>query len=284
MRSLLAARLFFPALLLLGCEAPDDPPHAPYWRVTTDGGSSSILLGTIHSAVDAGELPEQLWSELSAAAVVTTEADMRSIDDEEFLAAISLPEGVTIRSLVSDDDWSAIMTAFMDIYSPGTVDHLQPWFLESALVRSRLPEVENIDIACVAAGAEAGAELAFLETWQQQVQYLNALGLDDGLQLLLATVHDLDSSVAAAQAWAEAYRAGDVEELTRLTFAPELLEARPEFYEQILYARNDAWLPVIEAQLNAGDAFIAIGFMHMLTNRGLVSMLRERGYDVTLVR
>ena len=63
----------------------------------------------------------------------------------------------------------------------------------------------------------------------------------------------------------------------------EAQAARPEFYEQILYARNDAWLPVIEAQLDVGDAFIAVGFMHMLTDRGLVALLEARGYEVTLL-
>ena len=278
-----AVATLFAALLLTACEAPSEPALAPYWQVTTDDGRTSILLGTIHSVVDAGSLPETLWDALSAAAVVTTEADMRAIDNDEFLAAISLPEGVTIRPLVSLEDWNAIQAAFLGIYSPGTVDHLQPWFLESALVRSMLPAVETIDTALVAAADEQGVELAFLETWQQQVEYLNALGMDDGLEVLLATVHDPDAAVAAYHAWADAYRAGDVEELTRLTFAEETMAARPQFYEQIVHARNDAWLPALEAQVAAGDAFIGVGFMHMLTERGLVQLLQDRGYEVTVV-
>ncbi|MDR6546489.1 uncharacterized protein YbaP (TraB family) [Chryseobacterium rhizosphaerae] len=47
--------------------------------------------------------------------------------------------------------------------------------------------------------------------------------------------------------------------------------------------RNKTWLPKINAVLENGNAFIAVGLMHLFGDCGLISELRKQGYTVTAV-
>lgn len=268
--------------MCVGCD-DGQSTFTPFWEILHEG-RSSIMLGTMHDIVDADELPAQVWEELDQATVVTTEADVRFILQEEFLEAITLPEGLTVRGAVSEAEWLSIIQAFDGIHTPEEIDRLQPWYLEGALIRALVPAVEDpIDTTLVERGYGAGVDLEFLETWEEQVTMLNALGLDEGLVILLRATGDPDGAAAAHLEWAEAYRAGDVERLTELSFDLAAMAATPQYYEEIVFRRNEAWLPMIEEQVRGGGALIAVGFMHMPTDRGLVNLLEARGYVVNLV-
>lgn len=268
--------------MCVGCD-DEQSTFAPFWEVLHEG-RSSILLGTMHDIVDADELPSRIWEELDQATVLTTEADVRFILQEEFLEAITLPEGSTVRGAVTEAEWLRIIQAFNGIHTPEEIDHLQPWYLEGALIRALVPTVEDpIDTTLVERGQGAGVDLEFLETWEEQVTMLNGLGLEEGLVILLRAAGDPDGAAAAHLAWADTYRAGDVEQLTELSFDPAAMATMPQYYEEIVFQRNEAWLSMIEEQVQVGGALIAVGFMHMPMDRGLVSLLESRGYVVNLV-
>ncbi len=235
----------------------------------------------MHSVVDAAELSETLRDLVRSSSSLTTEADVRYIQRDQFLRAITLPEGDSLRDRLDEAQWEAVIDALDGVLRPDELDRLQPWYVEGALTRSLLPAVETIDVDLVESAAEAGVELDFLEAWLGQVQMLNALGLEHGVALLLGTVADLDAVVEANNAWAAAYRGGDLELLEGLAFDPSLVASRPEFYEQIVYDRNDRWLSSIEERLEEGDAVVAVGFMHLMTDRGIPRLLEQRGYSVT---
>lgn len=267
-----------------GCE-PAAPAlaHAPFWQVSYEGRSST-LLGTMHDVVDADELPTRLWEELEVARVVVTEADVGAIDRREFEAAIALPEGQSVRSAVAAGDWDAIVEALDGIATADEIDTTQPWYTQGALVRAIVPQVDDpIDTTLVDRAILARVRPAFLETWREQVEMLNALGLDYGVDLLLSTVRDQAGTEAAFLAWAAAYRAGDVDRLEALSFDPADVAARPEYFEQIVFARNEAWLAGLEDEFRAGGAFVAVGFMHLPTDRGLLRRLEDDGFALDLV-
>lgn len=251
------------------------------WVVEHEGRRST-LVGTMHAEVDVEELPTQLFEELSRARVLLTEADVResAIDPAEFLDAITLPGDQTLQDLMPPPDWQVLQQAmsFMDL---NVAARTQPWFVEGQIVLHHLPEgIEPVDAGLVARAEQGSVPLDFFETWDEQVQALNALGLDDGLEVLLQTARDPEGAADAHLDWAEAYVAGDVERMSALAFDAAAMEARPAYYEQIVY-RHDAWLERVEEEVRQGDAFIAVGFMHVLGERGLVALLEERGYAVT---
>ncbi len=266
----------FACAALLGCEGA---PHPPYWTVERDG-KTSVLLGTMHAEADASVLAPELWDMLGKSRVLVTEADVRSVDPGEFNGLVTLPAGESVRDSVTDDEWTLVSAALVGIVGLGEAPHLQPWFLESQAIVRRLPPVSPIDATLVERASDDGVHLAFFETWQDQVATLNGVGFDDGLEVLLRTARDPDAAVAEHLTWADAYGAGDVDQMTALAFDEGEMTSRPAYYDDVVF-RHDAWLSQVEDEIDTGDAFIATGFMHMLTDRGLPALLEKDGYTLT---
>ena len=55
----------------------------------------------------------------------------------------------------------------------------------------------------------------------------------------------------------------------------------PELYQALVVNRNKDWLPYIERALQEKKpVFIVVGALHLVGKKGLVSLLKEKGYLV----
>jgi hypothetical protein len=61
-------------------------------------------------------------------------------------------------------------------------------------------------------------------------------------------------------------------------FTPAELDA---IDEEMVFARNKRWIPKLEAMFAEGNVFVAVGADHLIGVRGVVSLLRARGFTVT---
>src|SRR5690606_6071119 len=73
------------------------------------------------------------------------------------------------------------------------------------------------------------------------------------------------------------YRRRDIRQMERLILRSENLG---EFKDILFDRRNGEWLPKIENLIAEGPVFIAVGAGHLLSDRGLIELLREKGYAV----
>ena len=53
--------------------------------------------------------------------------------------------------------------------------------------------------------------------------------------------------------------------------------------EEMLLGRNRSWIPEIEKLIAEGDAFVAVGAMHLIGDGSVVDLLRKDGYEVERV-
>lgn len=87
--------------------------------------------------------------------------------------------------------------------------------------------------------------------------------------------------VSASTSSYEMYLSGDLEKLytKNLSFIPN------EVYEQKMGAeRNNRWLRKIEDILKDRTCLIAVGAMHLPGDKGLIALLRDKGYNVQPAR
>jgi uncharacterized protein YbaP (TraB family) len=50
--------------------------------------------------------------------------------------------------------------------------------------------------------------------------------------------------------------------------------------EDMLIKRNDKWIPEIETQIKNESTFIAVGAAHLAGSKGLINLLRQKGYTL----
>jgi hypothetical protein len=56
-----------------------------------------------------------------------------------------------------------------------------------------------------------------------------------------------------------------------------------ELSKRLLTDRNKIMVDRMETVLQGGDAFIAIGALHLPGNEGVIARLREQGYKITAI-
>jgi len=54
--------------------------------------------------------------------------------------------------------------------------------------------------------------------------------------------------------------------------------------EEMVFARNEDWIPKLETILADGNVFVAVGADHLTGKRGVVALLEKRGYKLTRVK
>lgn len=125
---------------------------------------------------------------------------------------------------------------------------------------------------------------ALVEATRDSAEYLKSL--KDQAADLYEVIAQMEKivqmeKVAASTSSYEMYLSGDLEKLytKNLSFIPN------EVYEQKMGAeRNNRWLRKIEDILKDRTCLIAVGAMHLPGDKGLIALLRAKGYNVQPAR
>ena len=118
----------------------------------------------------------------------------------------------------------------------------------------------------------SGAKILTLETLRFQLDLLSKLGSKEEIAAMLA--EDAAAEMATAPL-VNAYRSGD----ENLLMA-EAIPPNPDMQELLLDSRNRRWSKKLAPVLAKGGAFVAVGAGHLPGERGLVTLLRDRGFSV----
>ncbi len=256
-------------------EAPRAPPFLFSTRL---GGKTSYLFGTMHLGADAEkELHPVVFEKLDSARVVVFEADAFDVDPFEALELAKLPPGQTVHDKLGPGRWEKLVDRVGGILMPeSTLRQFKPWFLVSLLIQDMLPRTEPMDGVLFARAKRAGKEIVFLETIKEQIKMIE--GAMD-VKLLDDTLGDLPLAEKMLGDLATAYKSGDVDALTRLSFDPVEMKKHPAMFESLLFERNRRWVPKLAPLLERGDVFVAVGAAHLLGNKSVQALLVKKGYE-----
>jgi uncharacterized protein YbaP (TraB family) len=99
-------------------------------------------------------------------------------------------------------------------------------------------------------------------------------------QYLRFTLYEIESGVERVLEHARALARGD---LTPIAVETAMMRDRwPALYGHLVVTRNHAWLPRIEAMMQARSrAFVVVGTGHMVGDDGLLALLPRAGYGVS---
>jgi len=271
------------------------------WRVSRAGGPSSHLFGTIHlTDARVTKLSEVVLRALDSAKRVALE--VVDVTPEAFVAAMGalgdrlvFPEGRSILPGLDIEERETLSAGLATLGFPaGAHGRLRPWFVTMMLAvtaceRARLAAgLQPLDIQIGARARERGVVPVSLETLEGQLRVMASVPEDDQIQVLRASLKTHAQTPDAVESMVRRYLAREIatilpmqaEMLRAAGFDPAIMDS---FTHALLERRNpgmrDAALPLLEA----GDAFIAVGALHLIGETGLVSLLRREGYEVTPV-
>jgi len=254
------------------------------WKVTTNDGDSLYLGGSFHALRPRDyPLPREYNHAFDASSRLAFEDDPKTGQAafNALMKAGEYPRGDNLKNHVDPRTYAYLRRFFASRNVPEEkFSRYRPWLLD-ILLSSPPPEYYQLGIEnFLKQRAQATSKpISGLESTREHNGVFSGL-TDKQAEVLLLTLfinagREESHEVNLFGAW----RRGDVELLTRKT--RESLSDFPFMAERLLDARNRNWMPKIENYLHSGQTyFVVVGAAHMGGSNGLVSLLRQRGYNV----
>lgn len=272
-----------------------------FWKVEQTGVDASYLLGSFHAAEAIETLTSDMWAAYNAAQMVVVEVDLdqqaametRMATDPAFSFDLSGP-GISARLTPKqlDDLDKALLARGLRL---ADVNQMQPWLLASLLsfpachLQSMAAGEEPMDVTLAQRAQSQGREVRGLETYEDAINAFRRVDPTVLLESIASTGELADQDEDLFRTNMDLYARGDIAAIPELGIllgervAPELdhRDMSAQVLDEILDARNRAWMVPLKDALAPGGTFVVVGALHLPGKVGLVELLRAEGYTVT---
>jgi uncharacterized protein YbaP (TraB family) len=277
------------AILLVGLGAlpAKHPDKHMLFRVHGPNGATVFLLGSVHLlSAEASTLPPAVDSAFERAKTVAFETSFDSLQLRamEMVTRGRYQNGATLRSSLSPAGAARLDTVLKSYgLKVEQVDGFKPWFVSMLLMQTVMQRAHyeakyGVDMQLNARAHSANKSVVGLESVEMQLGMFDSLSPAEQETMVLKS-NGPDSSSRVLMKIKDAWVTGDVAALDALL--NEGLKDVPTLFAKLVSDRNAEWVPKIEQMMKSGDdALVVVGAGHLVGKKGLVEMLRAKGYAV----
>lgn len=270
------------------------------WKIEKAEQEPSFLFGTMHMTDPrVTRLTPQARAAFEGSATVVIETTDILDQAAMMVSLVQRPElmmftdTTTLTSLMTREDAAAVEAGLEERgISPASVAKMKPWML-SAMVALPACELARknagalvLDAKLAADAQAAGKKLAGLETAMSQLEAMASLPMEFHLKGLADTIRLGGRMDDVIETMIVLYTAGET-----AMFWPLFNAVLPSgggvdsgfaaFEETMISARNARMAESAARFLSEGDAFIAVGALHLPGPQGLIEIFRAAGYKVS---
>lgn len=279
-------------IILLGAlhvsKAQQIEEKALLWEISGENLSApSYLFGTIHIACQGTvEMRPEMQKAWDATDQLILEIDM---DDPalitKLMQASLSKDGISISEKLGKDlsfQLNELLAARMGA-NLSMFDNLNlPTFLaQMSLLGLTCPMDLGYDMMLLQTAQQANKEVLGLESVEHQIQIL--LGGSDE-EIIKAITYFVQHFDQLEQKTSEVMRLYDTQSIEEM-YATSVADFNDPNYsygsiEEFLDKRNQAWIPVIEKEIQQKPSFIAFGAAHLAGENGVINLLKRAGYQL----
>lgn len=299
-------RLAATGLLALACASQPPPPPLPPCAAGTAGvplafelrapnGQQAFLQGSVHFAREreAG-LGSRAQQALAEADVLVGELDMENVSQEKVAREVfemgQLPEGRTLRDVLSPETWSLLEQRAQESNIPlDPLLGMKPWvlamtFIGPALGQLGMTREQGVELQVYAARRPKATR--GLEKISDQLALFDNMSYPAQDRMLRDMLEPADPGALDLESMFAAWRCGDAAGLESVldgmqSADPELLP----FYEATIFQRNASMAKGVQTVVAESQrAFIVVGALHLVGARGIPALLEQQGFQVEQVR
>lgn len=261
-------------------------PSTLLWRVTGPNATgASYLYGTIHSRDDrAFQFGDSVLPALDRCRVVAGELDLdHAVKDlAGLMAHMTLPGDQRLLDLYRPKDRKVVEKALNDRFGPmaAMLQRMKPFYVMALLSEGDAGDGRErmLDDHLMERGRTNGQRVIGLETMEEQLNAMDAIPVKDQAAMLLDQVKR-SSDGRQLDDMLNAYAAQDLDKLYAAMGDGEEI---PEALVKALFTdRNERMAHRLDSLIRSGETvFFLMGAGHLPRDRGLVALLRARGYQV----
>lgn len=161
---------------------------------------------------------------------------------------------------------------------------LAPWAATNLISRPRPSTGRTMEDVLRETAIQIGRPLYALETIDELIDAQTSMAIEDQLAVLEDTLCNHPEIMMHTEKLVALYASGDLAGIAALNqggHTDEALARRLD--ERMLYARSERMVRRLAEHLAAGNAFVAVGALHLPGERGVLKLLTRQGYSVARV-
>ena len=256
------------------------------WSVRS-GDNVIYLGGTVH-LLRPGDypLPDEFEEAYQASSELYFETDIAAMSDlsvqAQMLQQLTYSDDRSLRTVLSDQAYTALsaytQTAGLPIVM---LEKFKPGLLISTLqilvFQSMGFTPQGVDAFFHTRAVADGKAEGQLETVQEQIGFIAAMGEGNDSEFILLSLKDLTETGNVIDGMIGAWRSGDAQGLSEL-FVEDMKVEAPALYDALLLERNLKWIPQIDRMLQDADTeFVLVGAAHIVGENSLLDLLSKEG-------
>ena len=250
----------------------------------------AFLVGSVHVLTKAAyPLPAVFDTVFEQSGTLVEEVDLGASNDISALlptaAGAVFTDGQTLRSVLDPATFAQVEAKAATAGFPiALVERMKPWLVSMLLVvpelsRAGFDPSQGLDRHYYERARAAGRTVRGLETAAYQVERLNGLPLPVQVDMLKATLDDVEAQVESVETIVNAWRSGDLDTLDKLLL--QSFRDNPAIYQRLLVDRNRNWIPLIaDCAAEPTPCLVVVGGAHLLGPDGLVTLLSAAGFTL----
>ncbi len=270
------------------------------WKISGNGiEKPSYIVGTHHVApigmqdsipglMKALQATDQVWGELVMSEMASPQG---MVELQKYMAAPA--DRSTLNVLLSPAQIDSVAN-LISKYAGQAIPTQQLIYLRPAVLGAQLAVLQNmnaipgfnpnaqLDNIIQQLGAKAGKSIHGLETITQQLNLLYGSPLTEQATDLMKMVRNDATAASKARDMARAYLSGDLDAINKFMTDPDF-GMSPQEADKLIYNRNSAWVDFLIGALPTTSMLIAVGAGHLPGEKGVISLLKKAGFNVTPV-
>jgi uncharacterized protein len=259
------------------------------WKVRSTT-TTVYLLGSIHVLrKDSYPLSKRIEDAFDSSSVLAVEADINDIgkmDITKVLESAIYPGDDTIEKHLSASAYDLLKRESAAAGIPmELLEKQRSWFaaltlMSFSLLKSGFDPAYGVDLHFLQR-AEGKKKIVELESLDYQIGLFRGLSDREQEFFLLSTISELHTLDRDADRLVSAWKSGNVKVVESIMAGAEREKGMSPVYERILYDRNINMASKVIGLLDGREtAFVVVGAGHLVGERGIIAILRKRGYRV----
>ena len=264
--------------------------NALLYEVTGNGlAQPSYLYGTFHLVCPNDLiLSDALKKATADAQQLYLEIDMDDPNlQSSMMQGMMLTGGKTMKDLMSADDYTVVDSYLQKKSGMGLaqVGGLKPIALYSFMMMGVLGcQPVSYDLTLMQMATKDKKEILGLERLEDQLALFDKIPLEKQVSMLAEMARKPDEVQKELANLLMAYKAQDLAGMIKQMKESKYDGGLDEFEADLLDKRNQNWIPVIEKAAKDKPTLFAFGAGHLGGDKGVIKLLRDKGYAVKGVK
>jgi uncharacterized protein len=285
-RSWVKKGLFLSAGLLSVFFAFSQTAHTLLWKISGKNLSKpSYLFGTMHVlCAENASLSDSLKSVLAAVDEVYFEIDLS--DMTAMMGAIKymrMNDSKTLSDLLTPGQYKKVRDYFSLHAAPlpfGILERFKPLLISSLIEEQGMAceTTDGMELMIMKELRPYNKPVRGLETVEFQAGLFDSIPYEQQARDLVNYIDSADEYQKMTVALSDVYKKQDLDKIDELSTKGD--PGMSGYMDLLLYDRNRKWAKNLDSLLKGKSLLIAVGAAHLPGEKGVLNLLRKKGYQV----